>query len=185
MTATINASTSAGVVTTADTSGILQLQSNGTTALTVSGSTVQATTTIGVGGATPSASGSGITFPATQVASSDANTLDDYEEGTWTPNQGSGLTVVGAFSSSGRYTKVGRVVYVAGRLAGATSIATTAGTIMFTNLPFTIADVTATGVIVNGSLNTFGGLAAFTTTAYSTTTIAANVVIDFSFTYSV
>lgn len=27
----------------------------------------------------------GITFPATQVASADANTLDDYEEGTWTP----------------------------------------------------------------------------------------------------
>jgi len=136
-----------------------------------------------VSGTTPSLNG--ITFPATQVPSADANTLDDYEEGTWTPNQGSGLTIVGAFSSSGRYTKVGRVVYVAGRLAGATSIATTAGTVMFTNLPFTIADLTATGVIVNGSLNTFGGLAAFTTTAYSTTTIAANVVIDFSFTYSV
>jgi hypothetical protein len=28
---------------------------------------------------------SGITFPATAVAASDANTLDDYEEGTWTP----------------------------------------------------------------------------------------------------
>jgi hypothetical protein len=27
----------------------------------------------------------GITFPATQVPSADANTLDDYEEGTWTP----------------------------------------------------------------------------------------------------
>ena len=26
-----------------------------------------------------------ITFPTTQVPSSDANTLDDYEEGTWTP----------------------------------------------------------------------------------------------------
>ena len=37
-------------------------------------------TTIGVGGATPAASGSGISFPATQSASSDANTLDDYEE---------------------------------------------------------------------------------------------------------
>ena len=27
----------------------------------------------------------GIKFPATQVASTDANTLDDYEEGTFTP----------------------------------------------------------------------------------------------------
>jgi hypothetical protein len=53
--------------------------------------------------------GPGIKFPATQVASADANTLDDYEEGTWTPNQGPGLTVVGTFASSGSYTKIGRV----------------------------------------------------------------------------
>ena len=39
--------------------------------------------TIGVGNATPAASGAGISFPATASASSDANTLDDYEEGTW------------------------------------------------------------------------------------------------------
>jgi hypothetical protein len=38
MTATINASTTAGVVTTADTSGILQLQTNGTAALTIDAS---------------------------------------------------------------------------------------------------------------------------------------------------
>ena len=60
-------------------------------------------TTIGVGNATPSASGSGITFPATQSASSDANTLDDYEEGTWTPTLGAGsLTITNA-----TYTKIG------------------------------------------------------------------------------
>jgi hypothetical protein len=67
------------------------------------------TTTIGVGGATASSSGSGISFPATQSASSDANTLDDYEEGTWTPTDASGaglsFTVLDA-----RYTKVGRIV---------------------------------------------------------------------------
>jgi hypothetical protein len=146
---------------------------------------IQSKTTISVGDATPSTSGAGITFPATQSASSDANTLDDYEEGTWTPNQGAGLTVVGAFSSSGRYTKVGRIVYISGRLAGATSIATTAGTIMFTNLLFTVGELTALGSMTNGSLNTFGGIGAFTTTAYSTTTIAATAAIDFSITYSV
>jgi len=37
MTATVNASTSAGVIVTSDTSGALALQSNGTTALTTSG----------------------------------------------------------------------------------------------------------------------------------------------------
>lgn len=57
---------------------------------------------------------SGITFPATQVASSDANTLDDYEEGTWTPtlpNKGTGTFAINSTSFSGgcRYTKIGRL----------------------------------------------------------------------------
>jgi hypothetical protein len=61
----------------------LVVTTGGTAAVTVdSGQRTKFPTTIGVGGATPSASGSGISFPATQSASSDANTLDDYEEGT-------------------------------------------------------------------------------------------------------
>jgi hypothetical protein len=49
----------------------------------------------------------GITFPATQVPSADANTLDDYEEGTWTPTIVNGG---GTISGTGRYIKVGRIV---------------------------------------------------------------------------
>ena len=67
-------------------------------------------TTMGVGGATPAASGSGITFPATQSASSDANTLDDYEEGTWTPSFGSTSGSATYTNQAGTYTKVGRLV---------------------------------------------------------------------------
>jgi hypothetical protein len=68
---------------------VLLIQTNGTTAQTVdSGQRTKFPTTIGVGDATPSASGSGISFPATQSASTNANTLDDYEEGTWTPTIG-------------------------------------------------------------------------------------------------
>ena len=73
------------------------------------------TTTIGVGAATASASGAGITFPATQSASSDANTLDDYEEGTWTPTLTASTTAPSSVSyadQTARYTKVGRVVTV-------------------------------------------------------------------------
>ena len=57
----------------------------------------------------------GITFPATQVPSSNANTLDDYEEGTWTPADasGAGLTFT---SVTARYTKIGNVVYINARL---------------------------------------------------------------------
>jgi hypothetical protein len=83
---------------------------------------------------------SGIQFPATQSASSNANTLDDYEEGTWTPNQGSGLTVVGTFSSVGVYTKVGRQVTVYGYVSSTTTIALASLGQLCSNLPFTEGD---------------------------------------------
>ena len=53
----------------------------------------------------------GIAFPATQVASADANTLDDYEEGTWTPVP-NGTGTLTTDSVAGSYTKVGRLVTV-------------------------------------------------------------------------
>ena len=64
-----------------------------------------ATGTVVVSGTTPSLNG--ITFPATQSASADANTLDDYEEGTWTPNVGGNATYL---AQSGHYTKIGNFV---------------------------------------------------------------------------
>lgn len=48
-----------------------------------------------------------IKFPTTQVPSSDPNTLDDYEEGTWTPS-GNGVALV--LNGEQRYVKIGRVV---------------------------------------------------------------------------
>jgi hypothetical protein len=63
---------------------------------------------ISVGGAAPTTVGAGITFPATQAASSNANTLDDYEEGTWTPTYVNFTITSG--TSEARYTKVGRVI---------------------------------------------------------------------------
>jgi hypothetical protein len=146
---------------------------------------VQAATCVSVGNATPAASGAGITFPATQSASSDANTLDDYEEGTWTPTQGAGLTVIGAFSSEGRYTKVGRLVCVWGKIAGATSVATTAGTIMCQSFPFSAAEVSPIGVMNTDGRNVLGGFSVFGTTAYSETTFAATTAIYFNITYTV
>ncbi len=99
-----------------DTSGVLQLASNGsTTAVTINTSQgVAVLNCLGVGNATPSTSGAGITFPASQSASTDANTLDDYEEGTWTPTitgTGTNPTVTYASPRTGVYTKIGRVVY--------------------------------------------------------------------------
>ena len=58
-----------------------------------------------------------IKFPGTQGASADANSLDDYEEGTWTPailyQNASGVTLAYATDGFqvGRYTKIGNVVH--------------------------------------------------------------------------
>ena len=179
MASSINASTSGGggVITTADSSGNLNIQSGGSTVVgvTSTGATVTGTlaatgastftgtgkfaTTIGVGNATPAASGAGITFPATQSASSDANTLDDYEEGTWTPNQGSGLTLVGAFSSSGSYTKTGRQVTVIFQVTGATTVAAAGGgATICTNLPFTQAVNSPVGTVGDNQTASVSGV---------------------------
>ena len=66
--------------------------------------------TVALKGAVPN-SGTGITFPAGQSASSDANTLDDYEEGTFTPviaSTGGGTNTY--VRQNAKYTKVGRLV---------------------------------------------------------------------------
>jgi len=96
-------------------------------------------TTMGVGGATPAASGSGITFPASQSASTDANTLDDYEQGTFTPTL-TGTTQSGG-TVSGRYTKIGNVVYVSVNFDNVT-LASSAGAAKIANLPFTVLNST-------------------------------------------
>ncbi len=58
-----------------------------------------------------SVAGGQIVFPATQVASTNANTLDDYQEATWTPSLGGTTTYT---TQSGGYIKIGRMVYIWG-----------------------------------------------------------------------
>jgi hypothetical protein len=116
---------------------------NGTSGITGNTGTLISATTIGVGGATPSASGAGITFPATQSASSDANTLDDYEEGTWTPTIGASSTNPSGLSYStqfGKYTRIGNVVYVALRISFSFTNGTGSGALEIRGLPFTSAN---------------------------------------------
>tara|TARA_R110002126_G_scaffold29434_2_gene97318 strand:- start:1112 stop:1726 length:615 start_codon:yes stop_codon:yes gene_type:complete len=130
--ASINASTSGagGVITTADATGTLQLQSASTTVATVNAFG------IGLGTGVPS-SGIGITFPATSSASTDANTLDDYEEGTFSP------TVIGTSTAGtasyptqiGAYLKIGKLVYVSTYMIWTSGTGT--GSLQFGNLPFT------------------------------------------------
>ena len=121
-----------------------------------------AATTFGVGGATPSASGSGITFPATQSASTDANTLDDYEEGTWTIGIPDHQGTATSFTRSGSYVKIGRVVYIIG------SITPTNGTFVSygrsTGLPFPVTVFGSGGMCNFTNLDTPGSLSFSTQT---------------------
>ena len=99
------------------------------------------TNSLGVGATAPSASGAGITFPATQSASSDANTLDDYEEGTWTPSITFGGAAVGITYSGytgGTYSKIGNRVFVTAILELSNKGSST-GAARIIGLPFTNA----------------------------------------------
>ena len=125
---------------------------DGTSGLTTNSGTLISASTIGVGGATPSTSGAGISFPATQSASTDGNTLDDYEEGSWTPSLGGTATYS---VQSGTYVKIGRFVYIQGQIS-VTLIGTGSAT-RISGLPFTVSSASGDGVAV---INYFGNLAA-------------------------
>jgi hypothetical protein len=59
--------------------------------------------------------------------------LDDYEEGTWTPTDGSGAGLT--LSAVGFYTKIGNLVYAAFRITYPVTASATASTVA--GLPFT------------------------------------------------
>ena len=73
-----------------------------------------------------------VKFPATQNASTDVNTLDDYEEGSWIPAVGGTATYL---VQDGKYTKIGNKVFIEGHLQ--INVLGTGSTSTITGLPFT------------------------------------------------
>ena len=124
-------------------SGAIRFYTGGQTerASILANGTIKTSSTVSVGNATPSTSGAGITFPASQSASSDANTLDDYEEGTWTPTiSGSTTAGTGTYSVQvGRYTKIGNRVWVDARISWSAHTGT--GNLYITGLTFASANI--------------------------------------------
>jgi hypothetical protein len=82
-------------------SGSIEIWNGGTTPISIFNN-------YGIGLTATPTSGMGIMFPATQSASSDANTLDDYEEGAWTPTNAANITINSIVYAV--YTKIGRTV---------------------------------------------------------------------------
>lgn len=98
------------------------------------------------------ATGGKIKFPATQNASADANTLDDYEEGSWTPAVGGTATYT---VQAGTYTKIGNLVTIQLRLT--INAIGTGSTAVVSGLPFTngqaVARALSVGLFVSSATN--------------------------------
>jgi hypothetical protein len=109
---------------------------------TYNGTTLQLTT-----------SGGGLKLDG--LNSSDVNTLDDYEEGTWqaTCETGSGSITVNTSYDDGAYVKIGRAVFISGSFA-ISAISSPSGTLKLLGLPFPVGDlsVNAERSIINTSL---------------------------------
>jgi hypothetical protein len=113
---------------------------------------------ISIGNATPTTSGSGITFPATQSASSDVNTLDDYEEGDWTPTYTSTGASFSYTGQTGRYIKIGNMVWISFQLATSSASGTITNDLYVTSLPFTPANTASNYSSICGPTSNFTNL---------------------------
>lgn len=150
-------------IAAADTGAYLIFTTTGTERMRIpAAGGVQAVTTISVGNATPSASGAGITFPATQSASTDANTLDDYEEGTWTGTL-KGLTTAGnSPTATGTYTKIGRLVMATINFSSVNTSGA-AGILAISGLPFANSGAFALSTLVSNTASGSGSRASYAT----------------------
>lgn len=129
---TVTGTTDNGIITWINSSSEFQNEAN----LTFDGSIL----TLGQGQ---------LAFPATQNASGGANTLDDYEEGTWTPTlQDSSLSnseSQGYLRQTGSYVKIGKTVICHFELA-MSSLGTLTGSqnANLAGLPFAVASTPST-----------------------------------------
>ena len=107
-------------------------------------------------------SGGGVNFPddASTNPSSDVNTLDSYEEGTWSPTFHEGSNTLTFPSGTAVYTKVGNMVHLSYGLLDQTTSGTVSGTGQFQirGLPFAPkAGIVHVGSVVEYSAITFAG----------------------------
>ena len=172
--------------------GASQIQQDGTDFLVKNGGATRfkigstGDATLSSGNLIQGTAAKGINFTAnTPAAGMTSQLLNWYEEGTWTPAQGSGLTLVGAFSSSGTYVRIGRMVTVTGLLQGATSIAVAAGGVITNNLPYSIGTGNAVGRCLNSAWTSACDIIPSGANLYGATVIGATSYIFFSVTYQV
>jgi hypothetical protein len=147
---TANKLSAFAATTSAELAGVIS-DETGTDKLVYNTSPVLVTPTLGAASATSiDLTGGQIAFPASQSASAGANTLDDYEEGVWTPVITFGAASVGITytAQTGFYTKVGRTVTVSCYILLSNKGSST-GSAQITGLPFTSMNVNGAAYPVN------------------------------------
>jgi hypothetical protein len=117
--------------------------------------------------------GGQLKFPATQNPSSDPNTIDDYEEGTFTAvdASGAGLTFTPTLLS---YTKVGKIVHVSGKINWPTTANASAAAVTLTGLP---ANVDANVQHLSGLISSSTGVKLILSGSTSFTLLPATVAM--------
>jgi hypothetical protein len=144
----------------ATASTINNMSIGATTALSGRFTDVTATT----GNVVIGTSGQGIDFSATPGTGT-SELLADYEEGDWIPTVG-GTWVTNPVALDGKYTKIGRMVYITCTFAGGAKAGATNGWI--DSLPFNV-NISGTGAVVDSNIGNFGlALAANTTRIWLT-----------------
>jgi hypothetical protein len=117
-------------------------------------------------------SGGQIAFPATQNASAGPNTLDDYEEGSWTPSitfVTPGDLSVAYSTQNGTYTKIGRVVILTYAVVTSSFTHTTAsGGLRLAGVPFSSSEINPRGAVDFGGLTLPAGITVVTSSNTTT-----------------
>ena len=101
----------------------------------------------------------GVLFGTDTAAS---NTLDDYEEGTWTPTIASGASAITYERDSGAYTKIGNKVFFTFDIE-ASSATATSGDLKIGGLPFQSSSIDTTYGTATVQLGTMVDISAQTT----------------------
>lgn len=128
--------------TSADQSFVVQDHDASNTLLKVTG---DGDVNVGIGDILFGTAGKGINLGVT--SNTDSNTLDDYEEGTWTPAQAvSGNSSISA--SEATYTKIGRTVYAHCQVSFS---GTDVDRVRITGLPFAVSNTAAAATFFSGS----------------------------------
>ena len=121
------------------------------------------------------------------------STLNDYEQGTWTPGVTSSTGSITSYTSSGTYTKIGRLVTITGNIT-ITNGGTASGIILLSGLPFTNSlaqqvfgvcrEAQLTGIIYFASVQSSGTTGFIQSVANGSVTFTNTSIYYFSVTYT-